>query len=82
MLIGFRRLWRENRSVAILFAMVLFFFPAIYYVTHVEVYFRRQIDPLILVLALYGVLPRTPGSHGHDSECPSGTLIRKELPVV
>jgi len=57
MLIGLRRLWRDNRPVAVLFAMVLFFFPAIYYVTHVEVYFRRQIDPLILVLAVYGVLP-------------------------
>ena len=59
MLIGLRRLWQENRSVAILFAMVLLFFPAIYYVTHVEVYFRRQIDPLIVVLAVYGVLPKT-----------------------
>lgn len=59
MLIGLRRLWRENRSAAVLFAIVLFFFPAIYYVTHVEVYFRRQIDPLILVLAVYGVLPKT-----------------------
>lgn len=73
MLLGLRRLWRENRSVAVLFAMVLFFFPAIYYVTHVEVYFRRQVDPLILVLAVYGVLPRAHGSY--DS------ALNRELPA-
>ena len=68
MLIGLRRLWRENRSIAVLFGMVLFFFPAIYYVTHVEVYFRRQIDPLIVVLAVYGVLPRTAGPYDPGTE--------------
>ncbi len=81
MLIGLRRLWRKDRSVAILFAMVLFSFPAIYYVTHVEVYFRRQIDPLILVLAVYGVFPKTAGLHDPD-ECEVGAPIRKELPVA
>jgi uncharacterized membrane protein len=68
MLIGLRRLWHENRSVAVLFAMVLFFFPAIYYVTHVEVYFRRQIDPLILVLAVYGVISRKAGTENSDAK--------------
>jgi 4-amino-4-deoxy-L-arabinose transferase-like glycosyltransferase len=55
-LIGLRRLWRNDRALATLFALLLFFFPAIYYVTHVEVYFRRQIDPLILVLAVYALV--------------------------
>jgi 4-amino-4-deoxy-L-arabinose transferase-like glycosyltransferase len=73
MLIGLRRLWRENRSVAMLFAMVLFFFPAIYYLTHPEVYYRRQIDPQILVLAMYGVLPRTARSDDPD---PEPTVVR------
>ena len=58
MLVGLRRLWRQDREVAILFALVFFFFPAIYYVTHVEVYFRRQIDPLILLLAVYAFAPK------------------------
>jgi hypothetical protein len=52
------RLYDQARALtALLFAMVLFFFPGIYYVTHVEVYFRRQIDPLIVAIAVYGVLP-------------------------
>jgi uncharacterized membrane protein len=35
---------------------VLLFFPVVYYFTHVETYFRRQIDPIMLVLAVYGVM--------------------------
>ena len=58
MLFGLRRLWREDRIVFALFASVLFFFPSVYYLTHVEVYFRRQIDPLILILAVYAVATR------------------------
>jgi 4-amino-4-deoxy-L-arabinose transferase-like glycosyltransferase len=61
MLFGFRRLWREDRMLVALFASVLFFFPSVYYFTHVEVYFRRQIDPLILILAVYALVPKTIG---------------------
>jgi uncharacterized membrane protein len=35
---------------------VLLFFPTVFYFTHGEVYYRRQIDPLMLVLAVYGVM--------------------------
>jgi uncharacterized membrane protein len=28
----------------------------IYYFTHVEVYYRRQIDPLMVILSVYGVM--------------------------
>jgi hypothetical protein len=58
-LIGLRRLWRKNSALAMYLALVLLFFPAVYYVTHVEVYFRRQIDPLILVLAVYALVRNT-----------------------
>lgn len=68
MLVGLRRLWHENRSVALLLGMVLFCFPAIYYVTHVDVAYRRPIDPLIVVLAVYGVLPRKSGQGRPDTE--------------
>lgn len=58
MLLGLRRLWREDRMLSLLFASVFFFFPSVYYFTHVEVYFRRQIDPLILILAVYALVAR------------------------
>lgn len=55
-IIGLRRAFRENQPVATLYALVFLFFPVMFYFTHVEVYYRRQIDPLMLVLAVYGVL--------------------------
>jgi 4-amino-4-deoxy-L-arabinose transferase-like glycosyltransferase len=55
-LIGLRRAFRVNKPVAALYALVLLFFPAVYYFTHVDCYYRRQIDPIMLVLAVYGVM--------------------------
>jgi len=49
-------------SLEILFVVIVFFFPAIYYVTHVEVHFRRQINPLNVALAVCGVLPENSGA--------------------
>jgi len=55
-LVGLRRVWRKDFALGMYFALVLFFFPLVFYVTHPEVYARRQIDPLILVLAVYALL--------------------------
>jgi len=55
MLAGLWRAWKRGGSVAALYAMVLLVFPAIYYVTHPEVYYRREIDPLMLILAMVAV---------------------------
>ncbi len=52
-LIGLRRAWRLDRSVAVAYIIVFFFFPMIYYFTHPEDYYRRPIDPQYLVLAAY-----------------------------
>jgi hypothetical protein len=62
MLVGLRRLWRENRELAAFFSLLLFFFPLVFYLTHTEVYVRRQIDPLILVLAVYALAGGESGS--------------------
>jgi hypothetical protein len=40
------------------YALVLSLFPLIYYVTHPEVYYRRQIDPEFVLLAVYAVASR------------------------
>jgi len=52
-------LWRALRadfSGALPYALVLFSFPLIYYITSPEVYYRRPIDPLMVILAVVGVL--------------------------
>jgi 4-amino-4-deoxy-L-arabinose transferase-like glycosyltransferase len=55
MLIGLRRLWGTDGERAAFFILLLLFFPTAFYLTHTEVYARRQIDPLIVVLAVYAV---------------------------
>ncbi len=55
-LIGFRRAFRAGLSAAVPYALVLFSFPLIYYVTSPEVYYRRPIDPMFLVLAVFALV--------------------------
>jgi 4-amino-4-deoxy-L-arabinose transferase-like glycosyltransferase len=57
-LIGMRRLWRQDRAQVVPFLLVMAFFPLTYCLTHPEVYYMRPIDPLIVVLAAYGITPR------------------------
>jgi 4-amino-4-deoxy-L-arabinose transferase-like glycosyltransferase len=57
-LLGLRRAFREDASVAMPYAIVLGLFPLIYYVTHPEVYYLRPLDPIIAILAASLVRPR------------------------
>lgn len=50
-LFGLRRVFQRDFSLAMRFAIVLFFFPLTYYLTHPETYYFRPVDPLIVVLA-------------------------------
>jgi hypothetical protein len=50
-LAGLWRAFRFNKAIAVLYGLVLISFPAVYYITSPEVYYRRPIDPLIVILA-------------------------------
>jgi len=50
-LLGLWRLFQRDSSLAMRFAIVLFFFPLTYYFSHPETYYFRPADPLIVVLA-------------------------------
>lgn len=52
-LLGLRKAFRARVSVGMPYALVLFSFPLIYYITSPEVYYRRPIDPMFLVLAVF-----------------------------
>jgi 4-amino-4-deoxy-L-arabinose transferase-like glycosyltransferase len=54
-LAGLWRAFRHSAAVAIAFAIALFLFPVVYYFTHAEDYYRRPIDPLFVILAVYAV---------------------------
>ena len=47
--------WRREGAAVVPYAIALFFFPIVYYVTHPEDYCRRPIDPFFLVLAVYAI---------------------------
>jgi 4-amino-4-deoxy-L-arabinose transferase-like glycosyltransferase len=42
-------------SAVVPYAIALFFFPIVYYITHLEDYYRRPADPFYVVLAVYAV---------------------------
>ena len=47
---------REHRAEAIPLAILLFFFPLVYYITHLDERFRHPIDPIIVIFAVYGAI--------------------------
>jgi 4-amino-4-deoxy-L-arabinose transferase-like glycosyltransferase len=52
---GLVRAFRQRCVAAAPFLIVLLLFPLIYCVTHPEVYYRRPIDPMFVILAAYAV---------------------------
>jgi hypothetical protein len=55
-LVGLSRAWRDGAQAAMPYIIAFFFFPIVYYLTHPEDYYRRPIDPLFVVLAVYAVV--------------------------
>lgn len=56
-LLGLRRALRADCASTLPYALVLFSFPLIYYITSPEVYYRRPIDPFFVILAVVALLP-------------------------
>ena len=54
MLLGLRQAFRQSPTFAVPFALVLLFYPLIYYLTHAALFYRHPIDPLIVILAVLG----------------------------
>ena len=56
-LLGLRRALRANFAGNLPYALMLFSFPLIYYITSPEVYYRRPIDPFFVILAIVALIP-------------------------
>jgi 4-amino-4-deoxy-L-arabinose transferase-like glycosyltransferase len=54
-LVGLRRAFQKDASIGVPYAIALFFFPVVYYITHPQDYYRRPIDPIFVVLAAFAV---------------------------
>lgn len=50
-LLGLRKVFRRDSALGMRFAIVPFFFPLTYYISHPETYYFRPVDPLMVVLA-------------------------------
>lgn len=55
-LLGLWRALRTDCAGALPYALVLFSFPLIYYITSPEVYYRRPIDPFFVILAVVAMM--------------------------
>ena len=58
-LLGLRRAWLADCHGTLPYALVLFSFPLIYYITSPEVYYRRPIDPFFVILAVVALVPKS-----------------------
>jgi 4-amino-4-deoxy-L-arabinose transferase-like glycosyltransferase len=56
MLLGLRQVFQDGTGPAAPYLIVFLFFPLVYYLTHPEDYYRRPIDPLFVVLGVYGIM--------------------------
>ena len=54
-LLGLRCVFRRDFALGVYFAIVLFFFPLTYYVSHPETYYFRPVDPIIVMLAAVAI---------------------------
>jgi 4-amino-4-deoxy-L-arabinose transferase-like glycosyltransferase len=64
MLLGLRKAFQADKSVAVLYLLVILTFPAVYYFTHPGMPYRHPIDPEIVLLATYAVTPARVRSRG------------------
>jgi hypothetical protein len=69
-LLGLWRALRMDWSGNLPYALVLFSFPLIYYITSPEVYYRRPIDPFFVILAVVAVMPNAGKKKGDQLAAP------------
>lgn len=65
---GAHRWWRIDREAALPFIAAIVFFPLTYYVTHTSPDYREPLEPIIVVLAVAGLLgPQSSDAYGRYS---------------
>lgn len=60
-LLGALFAYREQNEGALPLALVMFFFPLVFYITHASTRYRHPMDPVMLILAVYALA--YPASH-------------------
>lgn len=57
-LLGLRDAFRKKAHGAGAYAIVLLLFPAVYYITSLEPWYRTPMDPMVIALAAYAITSR------------------------
>lgn len=73
-LIGLLKVFRTDSDRAIPYALMLVFYPMVFYITHPEIAYRHPIDPEILILACFAV-----ATIRRRKEEPFGTTRTRDL---
>jgi 4-amino-4-deoxy-L-arabinose transferase-like glycosyltransferase len=55
-LLGAMFAYREENEASLPLTLVLLFFPLVFYITHASTRYRHPMDPVMLVLAVYGLV--------------------------
>jgi 4-amino-4-deoxy-L-arabinose transferase-like glycosyltransferase len=55
-LLGLLVAYRQQNEAALPLALVVLFFPVVFYITHASTRYRHPMDPIMLVLAVYGLV--------------------------
>ncbi|HET6142271.1 MAG TPA: hypothetical protein VFE02_02100 [Candidatus Acidoferrales bacterium] len=55
--VGWWKAYQLHPDKAILLAVVLFVFPGVYYITHIEMGYRHPLDPILVLLFAYALVP-------------------------
>jgi 4-amino-4-deoxy-L-arabinose transferase-like glycosyltransferase len=74
-LVGFRRGLRNHEQYITPLVIPLAVFPLVYYITHPDIRYRHPIDPLIVILAVYGAT-------GHWWRGREGSRADREVPAT
>jgi 4-amino-4-deoxy-L-arabinose transferase-like glycosyltransferase len=73
--IGLVRAIRDGRDGVVPLAILLIVFPLIYYITHPQIRFRHAIDPVVVILLVYGAMSlRRRKGESRVGETPSDSL--------
>ncbi len=78
-LLGLWRALRQDWSGSLPYALVLFSFPLIYYITSPEVYYRRPIDPFFVILAMVALVPASKNTRAEKERRPDEAVFKETV---
>jgi hypothetical protein len=74
--------YRFRNPQAFPYAMVPLIFPIIFYITHASLRYRFPMDPIMMILAAYGMVSMVQALRGKSAEVPDAVAPAASVPTV